>query len=343
MVGSCREFARKFSFYLFQILPRVFLPNSYTYIDRSSVIYHNDNKILLLNKKGSSKILSKQNKTALKEKKNKTKTDQYVIYKFPKRVPELTVKDYVLKSNLFQHKDDLTSFYNGNISIHNPNPMAYHTVFGTPIYIISAHGRTGAQPENMTFYNGSFKDLYTKSLFPNVSAVRPVTFISITAWMNESLLQEDLNCCLLLKNQSVMSARNRRRMLWYQVKKQPLLATKSYCSVPRKLQSDKIIGASISLPPYDCDLRVFMKVQYPEIRKRGSLAFCSKIAYGPLGAERLIEWLELQRFVGVDRVMIYFYNLNIDAMRVLRKYKRDGFVDLQPFDYPQPGTVNLFF
>ena len=246
------------------------------------------------------------------------------------------------KSILFQHLDEKTSFYNGNISIHNPNPMSYHTVFGSPIYLTSVHGRYGVEPENMTFYNASNK-LYMDSIsymsgFYNMPLTRTVNFISITGWMHDSLLQEDLKCCLLLKNQSVVSYLNRRRMIWYQVKKQPLFATKSYCPIPPELRSEKPIGASLSLPPYDCYLRIFMKIQYPEIRKRNSLAFCAKIAYGALPADRLIEWLETQRFIGVDKVMIYYYNLNSDAMNVLNTYMKEGLVDLQPFDFPQPGN-----
>ena len=330
-----------------QILPRVFLPNSYTYIDQSSVIYHNDNKILVLRQKEREKIhqheLNKSStwrKDKEKNKKNKTKSVQYIVYKFNQTTKRYRMKDFVRKSILFQHENDKSSFYNGNMSIHNPNPMSYHTVLGSPIYLISAHGRFGSEPENITFYNGSFKHLYNDMLFSNSSYTGStaglVNFISHTGWMHESLLQEELKCCLLLKNQSVLSYMNERRMIWYQVKKQPLFATKSYCPIPTELQSEKPIGASLSLSPYDCFLRIFMKIQYPEIRKRGSIAFCAKIAYGPLPANRLIEWLELQKFVGVDRVMIYFYNLNSAVMRVLKMYMDEGFVDLQPFDIPQP-------
>ena len=357
-----------------QILPRFLLPNSYTYVDQSSVVYHNDNKILVLrqkereklykqlfdemtlsrkeqeknnNKKNNSKEKNnnkEKNNTIdknIKEKennKNKTKTEQYIVYKFNRTTRTYKMNDFVRNSILFQNDNDMSSFYTGNMSIHNPNPGSYHTVPGSPIYLTSAHGRFGSEPENMTFYNGSFKHLYNDMLFFNNSGSTKglVNFISLTGWMHESLLQEEMQCCLLLKNQSVVSYMNERRMIWYQVRKQPLFATKSYCQIPRELQAEKPVGASLSLNPYGCNLRIFMKIQYPEIRKRGSLGFCAKIAYGTLSPNRLIEWLELHRFVGVDKVMIYYYNLNTEAMSVLRQYVEEGFVGLQPFDIPQP-------
>ena len=383
---------------IIQILPRVLLPNSYTYVDQSSVIYHNDNKILFLrqkeneklqrkllnettlskkvkekntdneknnikaknnnnkdkqgnkgnnnniemdiiNKNGNNKEKDNQDNIKVKENnKNKNKTEQYIIYKFNQTSNTYKINDFVRKSILFQNENDMSSFYTGNMSIHNPNPGSYHTVYGAPIYLTSAHGRFGNEPENKTFYNGSHKNLYSEMFFSNTSGSTKgqVNFISLTGWMHESLLQEELLCCLLLKNQSVVSFTNQRRMIWYQVRKQPLFATKSYCPIPPELQPEKPIGASLSLPPYGCNLRMFLKIQYPEIRKPGSLAFCAKIAYGTLSPNSLIEWLELHRFVGVDRVMLYYYNLNFEAMSVLKHYVQEGFVGLQPFDIPQP-------
>ena len=328
-----------------QILPKVFLPNSYTYIDRSSVIYSNNNKLLVLNRDKSNKVYREQlagKKQSLpKPKKNKSKPIQYVIYKFNRSLKGYKIKTFKHEIILFQYPDEQTSFYNGNMTIHNPNPMSYHSVDGSNIYITSAYARYGAEPENRTWYNishGELRDYGTNpTTLPNSSMSDTIKFISITGWMAEPLIDKPLHCCLLLKNQSVISYLNPRRMMWYQVRRQPLFAAKSYCPIPLELTPQRPVGASLSLPEYDCYLRMFMQIQYSEIRRRNTLAFCAKIAYGGLPANRLIEWLEIQRYVGVDKVMIYYYNLNNVTMRVLKGYVDEGFVTLQPFDFPQPG------
>ena len=276
-----------------------------------------------------------------KPKKNKSKPHQYVVYKFNASRRGYRIYNLMQETILFQYPDEKTSYYNGNMTIHNPNPMSYQSVNGSSIFITSAYARSGAQPENRTWYNISQDEFFANNPMStpatNTSLINPFKFISITGWLGEPLIDKPLHCCLLLKNRSVVSYLNRRRMMWYQVRRQPLFATKTYCPIPPELASEQPIGTSLSLPEHDCYQKTFMKIQYPQAREQNTLAFCAKIAYGSLHADRLIEWLEVQRYIGVDKVMIYFYNLNTETMHVLKQYMEEGFVELQPFDFPLPG------
>ena len=64
----------------------------------------------------------------------------------------------------------------------------------------------------------------------------------------------------------------------------------------------------------------------------------SKLAYGSIEAEQIIEWVEAMRYIGVNKIVTYFLSsLNTDAMNVLRHYASDGFVDLYFYDPANEG------
>ena len=55
----------------------------------------------------------------------------------------------------------------------------------------------------------------------------------------------------------------------------------------------------------------------------------SKLAYGNISAELVIEWIEAMKYIGVDKIVTYYLkSLNTDALNVLRYYASEGFVDL---------------
>lgn len=56
------------------------------------------------------------------------------------------------------------------------------------------------------------------------------------------------------------------------------------------------------------------------------LAVCVSVSYYDLEPRRLVEWLEMQRILGVSRVFIYNNSVTGEANRVLAFYRDEGFV-----------------
>jgi hypothetical protein len=89
-----------------------------------------------------------------------------------------------------------------------------------------------------------------------------------------------------------------------------------------------------------------MPIEFPDkTQEKRNLAICVQVSYGSLNALKLIEWLELQRILGVE--MIAIYNMSItdgpvgDVLRYYSQTISDGlsepFVDLRRSDYIRDG------
>nr|KAG5707358.1 hypothetical protein BaRGS_005325 [Batillaria attramentaria] len=61
------------------------------------------------------------------------------------------------------------------------------------------------------------------------------------------------------------------------------------------------------------------------------VAVCIKVVYGDPDPERLVEWLEFSRLVGVDVVQMFYHSVNISrrGLDVLQYYNSTGFVSLR--------------
>lgn len=240
-------------------------------------------------------------------------------------IDEFKPKSNGPKYYLYRHPRKASSKFNGNITIHAKNIGAYSVASVDNIYIMSAFARNLVQVSKGN----------TRLKQPDPST--EVRHIVLVGWIKYALINSTLHCCLLLGNDTIVSSINVKRMVWMQVHKQPLMAVKFFCPVPKALANAKVTGATMSLPQENCQHKKFMAVEYLKRQPDESLALCAKIAYGTMSAQRLIEWLEIQKYMGVDTVLMYYYNLNSETMRVLLQYNSEGFVDLRPFDYPNSG------
>ena len=57
-------------------------------------------------------------------------------------------------------------------------------------------------------------------------------------------------------------------------------------------------------------------------------AICVPTSYGHLNGYRLIEWMELQKLLGVSMVGMYNYDLDNSTLAIIQHYVAEGFVDL---------------
>lgn len=82
------------------------------------------------------------------------------------------------------------------------------------------------------------------------------------------------------------------------------------------------------------DVKDYLTVLYPR-RHPGRLAVCAKIAHsGGLDPAKVIEWFEIQRLLGVDKVLIYDLGNQESINRVFGYYRKLGILDVQPYELP---------
>ena len=72
-------------------------------------------------------------------------------------------------------------------------------------------------------------------------------------------------------------------------------------------------------------IKPFTPLKKPDI----TLAIGTKLAFGNISAEMIIEWMEMYKFLGVDKVVTYYVDeINKRALQVLRYYASTKFLDL---------------
>ncbi|CAL1543241.1 unnamed protein product [Lymnaea stagnalis] len=82
------------------------------------------------------------------------------------------------------------------------------------------------------------------------------------------------------------------------------------------------------------DVNDYLEVLYPP-RHPGGLAVCAKIAHsGGLDPGKVIEWFEMQRLLGVDKILIYDLGNQESINTVFRYYRKLGILDVQPYELP---------
>ena len=80
----------------------------------------------------------------------------------------------------------------------------------------------------------------------------------------------------------------------------------------------------------------FIKLVKKTVSSKGnnSIAICSKIIYNHYPPSRLIEWFEFNKLMGVDKVMMFRYNVSKEGDIVLDYYEKTGFLETVEYDYP---------
>ena len=86
-----------------------------------------------------------------------------------------------------------------------------------------------------------------------------------------------------------------------------------------------------------------IQIQYPE--SRGSrkpfheFGLCAPIAFGYVDPYRIIEWVEMHRFLGVTEINVYYFYLSSETLTALKYYQKEGIVKVFKLP-PLPGHQN---
>ena len=100
-------------------------------------------------------------------------------------------------------------------------------------------------------------------------------------------------------------------------------------------------GVALTLNNYTCSEEhvTYRKPETPLREPGDKLAICTKLAYGKRNAELIIEFMEVYRYLGVDKFVTYFLkDLNEDSRKVLEYYASTGIVDLYLFQQAEAGN-----
>ena len=80
-----------------------------------------------------------------------------------------------------------------------------------------------------------------------------------------------------------------------------------------------------------------MPVEFPlKPKLQKDFVVCVPVSYGNINPYRIIEWLEIQKIMGVNLIRVYDLYLSEPALKVLRHYQQEGFVQVRKMDRPYP-------
>lgn len=78
----------------------------------------------------------------------------------------------------------------------------------------------------------------------------------------------------------------------------------------------------------------YLPVYIPEVVK-GGLAICGKVAFGGLlDPVKLVEWFEMQKLLGVDKIQILDFDNSVNVKKVFQYYQETGLLAMFPLKLP---------
>ncbi len=62
----------------------------------------------------------------------------------------------------------------------------------------------------------------------------------------------------------------------------------------------------------------------------------------PLMVPRLVEWIELQFILGVEKIFFHYTNVASEILDMLMLYDKKGYIDLQEYVWAGPFSRQVF-
>ncbi|GFO42468.1 glycosyltransferase-like protein [Plakobranchus ocellatus] len=79
------------------------------------------------------------------------------------------------------------------------------------------------------------------------------------------------------------------------------------------------------------------------MRRQFEFAVCTKVAYGRLDPQRLLEWFIFMELMGASKVLTFHNNVHNDTMQVFKFFENKGFLELIKFDPRNKGDKSVSF
>lgn len=161
-------------------------------------------------------------------------------------------------------------------------------------------------------------------------------FIRVLGMLDRNHLDflDQLHCLLWYKDSDIpYSTKASGIVIWkYYGAYQGVLIS---CPFP-KTSDFSDIPNEISITDKTCEWPThYVKVQTKSIRNRKArVAVCAKVIYGKPDAVRLVEWVEMNRLLGVEKIYMYNSSIKGEANKVLAYYHKEGFVQFNEHSFP---------
>ena len=99
------------------------------------------------------------------------------------------------------------------------------------------------------------------------------------------------------------------------------------CEVPRTLP---VAATHVSLVSSECDHSdILVPVEVAQREQVHDLGVCVVVAYGDINQHRLIEWVELNRILGVKEINVYDSRVSSRTRQVFQFYEETGFLQVR--------------
>ncbi|XP_046355280.2 uncharacterized protein LOC124134481 [Haliotis rufescens] len=138
-----------------------------------------------------------------------------------------------------------------------------------------------------------------------------------------------LKCCIILSNHTLLITNASEP---YKMSRAGHYhATQYTCSLP--LGTD-VVQMSLTSSSCSHDVQDYIPVKRP-VQRPGGLALCGKTLFGKdLRPQRLMEWIEIQKLLGVDKILIFDLDNPESIRKIFRYYSKQGILEVQPFELP---------
>ena len=152
-------------------------------------------------------------------------------------------------------------------------------------------------------------------------------------------------CCMKYKSHTLAVDDSRTNITYMYAEYKELFGLFHFvCSNKHNELGVRPVGVAITASGGTCSEEdvVFIEPYHP-LRQPGSkLVIGAKLAYANISAMSIVEWMESNKYLGVDKIVAYYLsNLNKDALKVLNYYATTGFIDLYLFKPPWAGKNYL--
>lgn len=171
--------------------------------------------------------------------------------------------------------------------------------------------------------------------------------VVITGWEFQKHSNSSFKCCYILGNGTLDSENSSDKLHWLYLGKAKLQAKQYKCPVSRADVDIKMVTIALENTSCPKDQRYFIQPSLlnhtwkQEKESSSKIGVCSKLSFGSLDPHRLVEWFEIHRMFGVDKVISYRYNLNTLARRVFDYYQKIGIAEVYDFSLPEKGQMSL--
>ena len=165
--------------------------------------------------------------------------------------------------------------------------------------------------------------------------------IRLNGWELAPLRNSQYYCCLYYDSNDIERHSFTEKLHWNFLGHAKLETKQFVCPNPR--HQNRTLPLAVSLSQNKCpdNSSLYIQVETPETvaSNKSQIAVCTKLAFGNLSFSEMIEWFEIQKLLGVSRVITYTNKLNADAMKVLQHYHAEGLAQYYPFFLPDTGML----